>query len=741
MFKYLLIFLLSATTTFAEIVKKIEVSGNQRVSKETIKVYGEISVGSNYSNFDLEKILNNLYETEFFENVEINFTNGTMSVAVKEYQVINEIQVEGEKANKLKEALKEKLNLKEKGSFIKSKLNKDIEIIKMMYASIGFNFVKVNAKIKQFTENRVNLIYEIQKGEKTKITKINFIGDKKIKEKRLRDIIVSEENKFWKVLSKNTNLNYSNTELDKRLLVNYYKSIGYYDVQIISSNANLNNENETILTYNINAGTRYKVSKVYLNISDVLDKNAFIGLEKSFKKVAGKYYSPFKVKKLLDEVDLLIEQKDLQFIEHSVNEIISEDYIEVKINIFEGSKQLVERINIKGNTITNEAVIRSELELDEGDPYNKLKIEKSIANLKSRNIFGEVKYIVSDGLDKNQKIINISVEEKPTGEISAGAGIGTNGGSFMFSVSENNWMGQGMKLSSNLDIDAETVKGSLSLVNPDHNFSGNALSWGVSSTTNDKQSSAGYKNNLLGASVGTSFEQYQNIFISPTLSLTYDDLQVSSTTSKQLQKQKGTFTDLAFGYGIMNDQRDRKFMPTDGYILGFGQTLPVYADSPYIKNSFSASLYESISPNIIGAAKFWFDAAHGLNDEDVRLSKRISAPDRRLRGFEKGKIGPKDNKDYVGGNYATTMNFEASLPKLLPEATKIDVGVFLDVGNVWGVDYDSTIDDSNKIRSTVGFVSNWLSPVGPMSFIFSRNIVKASTDVTESFSFRLGTSF
>ena len=132
---------------------------------------------------------------------------------------------------------------------------------------------------------------------------------------------------------------------------------------------------------------------------------------------------------------------------------------------------------------------------------------------------------------------------------------------------------------------------------------------------------------------------------------------------------------------------------------------------------------------------------NGLGDEDVRLNKRSFISNKRLRGFKTGKIGPVDGKDHIGGNYLAAVNFEASLPKLLPESTKTDVNLFLDFGNVWGVDYDSSIDDSNKIRSSTGAAASWISPLGPMTFVFSRNIAKATTDETESFNFNLGTTF
>ena len=182
-------------------------------------------------------------------------------------------------------------------------------------------------------------------------------------------------------------------------------------------------------------------------------------------------------------------------------------------------------------------------------------------------------------------------------------------------------------------------------------------------------------------------------------------------------------------------------MPTKGSIFGFEQTLPFYADKSYISNTLTFSKYSTISENVIGASKLYVSAINGLNDDDVRLSKRKSLSSRRLRGFEKNKVGPVDGGDHVGGNYTAALNLEANLPNLLPENTKTDVTAFIDFGNVWGVDYDSTLDESNKIRSSTGLAASWLSPLGPMTFILSTNLSKADTDQTESFKFNLGTTF
>jgi outer membrane protein insertion porin family len=734
----ILIFFFSFTYAFSEVIKKIDISGNERVSGETIKVYGDIRIGQDYSTFQINEILKKLYATEFFETVNVKLINNTLFVKVDEYSTINSIIFEGEETKKLKVEILKRLELQEKGSFVKSKLSNDINIIKKLYASLGFNFVEVESKIDAFDAKRLNLYFFINKGDKTKISKISFIGDKQIKEKRLRDIIVSQEHKFWKLISKNTNLNNNNIELDKRLLKKYYKSLGYYDVQIVSSNAEITKENTTTLTFSINSGQRYKISKISANVSEIFDKKTFVALKKEFTKNIGDYYSPFIVSRLLASLDLLILDNDLQFVEHSVNEIISDDKIEIQINIFESNKELVEKINILGNTITNEAVIRGELLLDEGDPFTLVKLDQSVAKLKSRNLFDNVTRKVKPGSEKNLKQIDIAVIEKPTGEISAGAGVGTAGTSFEFAVRENNWLGKGVRIGSNFKISAEALKFNVDVTDPNYNFSGNALSYNIGSSTNDLTKDSGYKSSLLGVGIGTAFEQYRDVYISPSIQLSHDTIEVNSTASSSMKKQKGDFTELNIEYGIKLDKRNRSFNPTSGFISSFSQTIPLYADQPSLGNTYNFSKYQTFSPNVIGSFKFYAAAINAF-DDDVRINKRLFIPQSKLRGFK--KLGPKDGKDFVGGNYASVINFEASLPNFFPEYTKTDVGAFLDIGNLWGVDYSSTVNETNEIRSTAGAAINWVSPVGPMSFILSQNITKASTDESQTFNFRLGTTF
>ena len=277
-----------AGSSFAEIVNEIQISGNKRVSDETVKVYGEIKPeGSDFSNSDINNILKNLYSTNFFEDVNIEIRNKKLIINLIEYPVINEIVLIGEQNTRVKNQIKKIISSKEKNSFIKNNLNKDINLIKKLYSSLGYKFSQVETKVRNIDKNNVDLAINIDKGEITRISKIFFTGDKKIKDKRLRDIIASEEDKFWKVISRNTRFNENQIALDKRLLINYYKNLGYYDVKVTSSSAEIQDSENINLYYSIEAGKRYIFAKIDTALDTTFDKEIFFPLRENYNDLIG----------------------------------------------------------------------------------------------------------------------------------------------------------------------------------------------------------------------------------------------------------------------------------------------------------------------------------------------------------------------------------------------------------------------------------------------------------------------
>ena len=283
----ILFFAFLSVKSYAEVVEKIEIKGNERISNETIIVFGDVAIGKNYEKSDINSLIKKLYETTFFSNISVELENNKLSIIVKENPIINTITFDGEKADKYKESISELLILQEKGAYEESNIKNDINLIKEFYKNLGFYFVKIEADAEKLQKNRINIIYTIDKGEKAKIDKIFFLGDKKIREKKLRDIITSQENRFWKFIAQSVYLNKARIELDKRLLKNYYRNKGYYEVVIKSTNVEYAEGEGFILTYNINAGKRYKFKKIYANVSEALDQTAFLSLQNEFDKLVG----------------------------------------------------------------------------------------------------------------------------------------------------------------------------------------------------------------------------------------------------------------------------------------------------------------------------------------------------------------------------------------------------------------------------------------------------------------------
>ena len=443
---------------------------------------------------------------------------------------------------------------------------------------------------------------------------------------------------------------------------------------------------------------------------------------------------------LLDDINDIALSRQYEFINASIDETINGDRIDFNINISESDKFYVEKINITGNYSTLEEVIRNNLIIDEGDPFNEILFKKSIDNIKSKRIFASVDTKVSDGTNDQSKIIDIIVDEKPTGEISAGAGTGTSGSTISFSVLENNYLGKGTKLNASLSLSDNSVEALFSINEPNFRNSDKALITTIENSTNDQMSKFGYETQKTGFSFGTSFEQYKDIFFSPSISTYFESLETSSKASATKKKQEGDYFDTNFTYSLTLNKLNQNFQPSDGFKSSFYQSLPLLADDQSILNSYEYSTYTKLENDSVLSLVFMARSVNSIDDDDVRISNRIFIPSRKLRGFVSGKIGPKDGSDYIGGNYGSAINAAATLPNLFADLQNVDFSLFFDSANLFGVDYNSSLD-SSKIRTATGVAVDWFTPIGPLSFSLAAPLTKASTDATETFRFKLGTTF
>ena len=730
--------------SFSEMVNKVKVSGNKRISNESIIVFGKIKLNKDYSPNALNDVIKNLYETNFFKDINIFLDNGLLTLNIIENPIIEDLEINGIKNSELIDFLLDKITLKSRNSFIESVLATDKNLVNNILRQQGYYFSKV--KISTLTndaQNSVRLVYDIELGEKAKIHKIVFTGDKKIKEKKLKNIISTEESKFWKFISNNIYLNENKINFDIRLLENYYKNNGYYNVDITNSFAEFKDDNSFNLIYNINAGNKYFFNNLKLELPVDYDPSKFKKINKLLLKLKDEVYSINKLNKVLNEVDKIAISKQYDFVNATLNEEISGDNkLNVTIALMDSEKFYVEKINIYGNQFTLEETIRNSLIVDEGDPYNEILFNRSINNLKSKNFFKKVETKLKPGSSQNFKIVDINVEEKPTGEISLGAGIGSSGGSLGGGIKENNFLGKGILLDSNFVIDANSLKGSITYARPNFNYTDNTLFTSVSSTATDNLKKFGYKTNLTSFSIGTKFEQFENLNFRPEISSTYENLETTSTASSILKNQTGDYLDVYFNYSLDYDMRDQRYQTKSGFRSFFYQEIPLNSKLGEIINSYQFSKFHSLfTPDMIGKISINAKAVNSIRGDNVRVSKRLYIPYSKLRGFEYGKLGPVENDDYIGGNYSSTINLSTTLPQILPSFQNIDFSYFIDIGNVWGVDYNESLDKKSSIRSSTGIAMDFLSPVGPLSFSLSQPITKKSSDKTETFRFNLGTTF
>ena len=725
----------------SEVIEKFNINGNQRISSNTIIVFSEVNIGQEIKNDDLNLILKNLYNTKYFEDVRLTLENNILNIFVKEYPVIQKINYNGIKSNTILENITSNKLLKDKSPynvfFLKIEKDRILNTIK----ELGYYNASVDTSVETLDENLVSINFDIILGDKAKIKKITFIGNKVFKDNKLKRLITSSEYKFWKIISGRKYLNENLIKLDERLLKNFYLNNGYYNVKINSSFAKLVKNNEFEVIFNIDSKQKYFFDDVKLVLPPDFDENNFSKLKKLFSDIKGELYSINLINKILDEIDLITLEEQYQFINASVTENLISNKINLTFNIKETDKYYVEKINIYGNTVTQENVIRNQLELDEGDPFNEILVNKSANNMKSLNFFKKVDKSITEGSKQDTKILNFTFEEKPTGEITASAGLGTSGGSIGFGIKENNFLGKGISLDSNFNISSETFKGKFGLTNPNYKNTDKSLFINAEAIETDNYKTFGYKSNKTGINIGSNFEYLDDLRLGIGTSNFYEVIKTNSTASQAQQDQEGNYWDTFVNLDFIYDKRNQKFQTSSGFRSFYSVDLPIISEKNTLKNKYNYSHYFDLYENNISSFSIFIKSANSINNKHIKLSERINIPSSKLRGFESGRVGPKDGDDFIGGNYAYAMNFTSTIPQILEDSQNVDFLFFIDAANLWGVDYDNSLDDNGSIRSATGIALDWFSPIGPLNFSLAYPITKKNGDKEETFRFNLGTSF
>lgn len=740
LFFFFLIFFLNSSV-FAEI-KQVKILGNKRVSPSTIESLIDkktLNIDSIYINNLTRKI----YNTDFFSDIKISFEQDILTVTVVENPIVNFFYINGLSGNDL-DKVNKIVTLKENTIFSSSKLKKDIEEVKQYFKLEGYYSAIIDPEVIKLENNDVNLILNFDLKNKSRISNIYFIGDKYFSQSQLADVISSSEYSWWKLFSSGT-LSEERIEYDKKLLKDFYKLRGFYDIQIESVYAKVLNNEEFTLTYSVNSGKRFKFGNVDIKtFSQVYNNEDILEIKKISEKLTkDEYYSSSILSKLNKTIVSYLDSKKYYNFDINIEEVKNPgEVIDVIVQLIQEKKIPINKINISGNTITNEKFIRDNMVLSEGDNLSNAKIRKSVDIIKSKQIFSKVEYKVDESDNKNGKELNLFVKEQPTGSISAGIGYGSNGAMFEGSLNEKNFLGNGVNLNFTGRLSSEKITGDLTYVDPNFNNSEKEMAYSLFSEKDD-YSNSGYSSKKVGSKISTKYEIYEDIAFRPSIAIQFDKLETDSSASNLLRSRSGNYTTTSLGYAFYGDFRDSKFNPSSGYTFYFDQNLAtLISDIPTIQTSVGSIFYkELINDKFIGSAKIKLSNVTALDNKDVKLSDRLYAGNLDLRGFESRGVGPVDNGDHIGGNNLAILTIKSTFPNPIPESLKANTFIFYDAGNVWGVDYSDIISSNSKLRSTIGVAMDFVSPIGPLSFAYSIPISKSSTDKEQRFLFNIGSSF
>ena len=743
----------SASKVEAKPVSFIRVEGTLRVEAETVRAYMVLREGMRAEAQLIDQSVKTLFASGLFADVNIRREGDGLIVSVIENPIINRVSFEGNiKINS--DTLQGESSLRPRLVYTRSKVQDDVERFLELYRRAGRFSAVIEPKVIQLPQNRVDLVFEIVEGPLTGIRSINFIGNEAYDDGRLMEEIATSESHWWKFLSSSDNYDPDRIAYDRELLRQFYLGRGYADFRVISSTAELTRDGDAFfVTFNLEEGPIYNFDKSEIKTS--LEKLTGLNLETYIKHEEGERYDARKIDKTVDALTKIVGEQGFAFadIRPRVKRDPETQKVSITYSIEEGPRVYVERINVNGNTRTQDNVIRREMKLSEGDGFNRVLLSRSERDIRGLNFFEKVDIVEQPGTEPDQVILDVDVQEKSTGELAIGVGFSsTDSFSTQFSISERNFLGRGQTLQLSANASSETSRFIIGFTEP--YFLGRDLS-------------AGFR--VFNSVYDYDYTNYETTEFGGTFSLGFpvsDDARLSLYASLREVSQKynnGYEADESrhsFGYYFAIDKRDDYIDPTQGWNFGFGQDLALpTGDITFLRTTADADYYYNLAEGYVVHSGLTAGYIDGYEGESVRSTDRFYKGASSFRGFDRSGVGPrrllKDSAGVIKDDYAVGSNayiigtFELSLP-LMPKELGMKTKAFIDYGAVGTTDEDPyerayysswELQDDFAFRSTFGLSVSWNSPIGPIQFDFARPIASEDYDRERFFRFTAGTKF
>lgn len=738
-----------STAANAEPVQSVEIIGNQRVETESVRSYLAVKEGEELTAVGVNQSIKTLFATGLFSDVSARISGGNVEFEVVENPIISQVAFEGNKAiddNKLRP----EVTLDTRSIYTKSEVQKNVQRIADIYKKSGRFNATVEPKVILKEQNRVDLIFEINEGETTAINRIIFLGNGAFDDDDLREVVHSEESAWYNLLSSNDVYDADRIEFDKELLRRHYTKNGYADFAVNAAVAELTpDDGGFIVTFSVDEGDLYTFNKIQtITQLDEVDPSKFdddVVLTRTEE-----IYDASRVERTVDNIVEQAGEKGYAFVEvePQVSRDTDNNTIDITYVVKEGPKVYVDRINIGGNVRTLDKVIRREMKLAEGDPFNTSSLKRSKQRIQNLNFFGNVE-VTQERADVDDKVnIDVKVVEQSTGELNFGAGFSSIDGVLgEISVQERNLLGRGQRLKASLTASGVRQQGVLAFTEPyfmDRNI---AAGFEIFRTERDFQSESSYRSQSNGVRLNAGYEISEYLRHSINYSIIEDDISdVDNNASLFIRRQEGVNVTSMLGHSFVYDKRDSSQDPKDGYFFRLGQDFAgIGGDNHFVRHDLTAAYYLPITEDKDWNVLFALSAGNVTGiDDNVPINHRFYLGGKDFRGFERAGIGPRDSatEDALGGNNFYAFTTELRFPLKVSEEYGFTGALFADAGSLWDVDESGAgIIDSQDPRVTLGVGLGWNSPFGPLRLDFGFPVVKDDADITETFQLNFGTRF
>lgn len=728
-------------------LQSIVIQGTQRIEVETVKSYMTITEGDVYDADRVNRSLKALFNTGLFADVAIRREGSQLIVRVVENPIINRIAFEGNRRLK-DEQLTSEVQLRPRTVYTRTKVQSDVKRILELYRRNGRFAATVEPKIIQLEQNRVDLVYEISEGQPTYVRRISFVGNRRYDEDRLREILQTKEERWYRFLSSDDTYDPDRVTYDRELLRRFYLKRGFADFRVASAIAELTpNREGFFITYTIEEGDRYKFGKSTINAS-IKDLKAE-ELQPLVVSEEGDWYNADQVEDIVQKLTDAVGTKGFAFVDvrPQVNRNRETKTIDIAYDIQEGPRVFVERIDITGNVRTLDKVIRREFRLIEGDAFNSAKLRRSRQRLKDLNFFekAEVTNVPSETAP-DRTIIKVDVQEKATGELTFGVGWSSQIGPMIeASLRERNLLGRGqdIKLSGMLGLRRTSIE--LSFTEPYFMEREVAAGFDIFAIDRKLQQQSSYNANTIGGDVRVGYQFSETLRQDWRYTLKQDEVKSVNTTSAYVLDQIGTRVTSSILQMMTYDRRDSRIEPTEGFFIrGSTEGAGLGGDVQFVRGGISGGQYFTLTDRVILGLTGSGTYIAGLGQR-VRITDRMYAGGDSLRGFATGGVSPRDKStgDAIGGVWMATGSAQVKFPIGLPEEFGVLGEAFTDVGTVGPTDVENTVgvNQSSALRASVGVGVSWKSPMGPVAVDIGIPVTKQDFDKTELFKFNFGTKF